>query len=128
MARVISIVLLCLLGLARGAGGIHLALRGPDTVESAVAGIATARALGIGLIFVGVLALIAAVGLQGRRTWAPWLSIMVPLLFVLDGVMNGLLLFGGPGMGGTVVNVVVAAAIVGVVLLAKTRGELSGPA
>ncbi len=128
MARIISAVLLSLLGIARGAGGLVLAMRGPQSVESTLVDPPIARVLGIGLLVVALLAIVAAIGLLKRRPWATNIAFAAPVVFVLDGALNGYLLFGKPGAGGTIVNVVAAVTIIGFVLLAKKRRELSGPA
>lgn len=127
MARIAAAVLLILLGLARGIGGIVLAMGKPQPLESALVGPSVARVLGMGLLVVALLAFVAAIGLFARRVWAPTVALVAPTLFVLDGALNGYLLFGKPGAGGTLGNVFVAVAIIGFVLLARRRGELSRP-
>ena len=128
MSRIISAILLCLLGIARGIGGVTLIMNGPQSVDTARVSVATSRALGLGLLLVSLLAVVAAFGIHKKSLWATRLAIAAPLVFVADGMLNGILLFGKPGAGGTIANAVAAGVIIGFVWLAKRRGELSRPA
>lgn len=126
MTKTISAVLLILLGVARGIGGVLLAVNGPRTVESMLVSDTTAQFLGLGLVVVCVLTFVAAYGLMKTRSWAFNFSIVTLVLFVLDGALNGYLLFGRPGAGGTFVNIIVAVVIVSLIGLARKKGELTG--
>ena len=106
-------VSMLLLGLARGLGGALLLARGPDLDPDILAGAAAARAVGLGLLAVAALEIVAAIGVLRRRLWGWRLGIGATLLFVLDGLVNGTVLYGRPGDGGTVANVVAAALILG---------------
>lgn len=128
MARIIAAALLAIVAVARGIGGVVLAVRGPIAVDSDLIGQGAARMLGLGLLVVSVLALVAALGLIRKHRWAAPVAIVAPLAFVVDGALNGYLLFGQPGARGTAVNIGAAGAIIGFVLLAKRRGELRGGA
>ena len=105
-------LLLLFLGLARGAGGLMLLLEGSPAVDSNRVSHQTATLLGIGLIAIAVGALLASAGIFQRRVWGWRLGMIVPVLFVLDGALNGYLLFGKPGDRGTIVNVVAALLII----------------
>jgi len=128
MARIIAVALLVIVAVARGIGSVVLAVRGPTAADSDLIGQGTALILSLGLLVVSVLALVAAIGLIRKQKWAAPFALVAPLAFVVDGALNGYLLFGKPGAGGTAVNVVAAGAIIGFVLLAKRRGELRGAA
>ena len=130
MVRVISVILLLLLGAARELGGVVLALRGPNAVDSDLAdpNLADpnlARILGLGLAVVGVLVFVAAYGLAKRLPWGFSMTIAALVIFVLDGALNGYFLFGSPGQGGAIANLIAAVVIVGCVVLARSRGELA---
>ena len=124
MTRILAAVLLLLLAVVRAAGGVVLILRGPAAVDSDLVGPGIGRALGLGLLAVGVLAIAAAVGLIRRRRWGGAVAIATTLLFVFDGAINGYLLFGRPGAGGTAANLIAAVGIVALVLLARRSGDL----
>ncbi len=119
-ATTAAAILLILLGLARGAGGAVLALRGPEAVDSLRVTLPTARLLGAGLIAVAALALVAAVALLRQKPGALRFTLGVLLLFLLDGALNGWLLFGRPDDAGSLVNLG-AAAIIGALAVAGRR-------
>jgi hypothetical protein len=114
-------ILLLLLGIARGAGAIILLLRGPGVVDSSRVSVPVASLLAVILLMVGIAAILSGLGLFLGKPWAWSLGFTVPFLFVLDGALNGYLLFGRPGDRGTVVNVVVALLIL--LALWLGRGE-----
>lgn len=104
-------VLMLLLGLARSAGGIVLLSQGAaadpiirvsDFACAVVGGVLLA--LGAGLI-------VSAIGVLRRRRRAWLLGIVLTVAFVVDGMVNGAVLYGRPGDQGTVVNVIAAALI-----------------
>jgi hypothetical protein len=103
--------LLLLLGLARGAGGVILALRGPSVVGSTRIPPFIAGVLGLDLVFIAALAIVAAFRLFSRRPQALTFVLIVLLAFLAGGALNGYLLFGRPADGGTMVNLAAAAAI-----------------
>ena len=75
--------------------------------------------LAIGLILIGIIEIISAVGVYflKRKYWL--LGIFVTVLFVIDGAVNGYFLFGKPGDQGTVVNLIAAVIIITLLLLGK---------
>jgi hypothetical protein len=109
----IAAVLMALLGVARGGGGVLLLLQAGATMPEIVAGDGTVRVLGALLVAIGLLEVVSAIGVWrlDRRFWL--LGIAVTVAFVVDGAVNGWLLFGRPGEAGTLVNVVVASVIIG---------------
>lgn len=113
-------ILLILLGLARGAGGLVLGIQGPGVVDSSRSGTGTAQALGLGLLAIGLLAIFAAARVLRDRPNALTFALAILLIFVLDGALNGYLLFGHPGNRGTIVNVL-AALTIGVLLWTGER-------
>lgn len=119
-ATTTAAILLLLLGLARGAGGVVLAVQGPATVDSLRVTLPTARLLGAGLIAVAALAIVAAASLLRQKPGALRLTLGVLLLFLLDGALNGSLLFGRPDDAGSLVNLA-AAAIIGALAVAGRR-------
>lgn len=109
-------LLLLVLGIARALGGVVLATAGPAAVDTTRVTPETARLLGAGLIFVGILSGVASIGCMQRRAWGWSLAFVAIALFVADGLLNGAMLFGQPGDRGTMVNVA-AAALIAVCLL-----------
>ena len=73
----------------------------------------TSALIGAGLLAIAAGALTAGAGILRGRRWAWTLGLAIPVLFVLDGALNGYLLFGRPGDRGTIVNIVFAGAILG---------------
>jgi len=104
-------VLMALLGLARAAGGIILLTRGPAADPRIHASGPTVAAIGAGLLILGTILLVAAVGVFLRRRLFWRIGIACTIAFVIDGAINGMLLYGKPGDSGTVANVIVAALI-----------------
>jgi hypothetical protein len=116
MARfrlLLASILLLLLGLARGAGGLVLLRQGSPAVDSNRISQQTVSLLGFGLLLIALGAIVASVGIMRRRVWGWRLGMIVPVIFVLDGALNGFLLFGKPGDRGTIINVVAALLIIG---------------
>lgn len=126
MARITAAVLLALLAGARGVGGGLLMLRGPKTVDSTLIGFDAARWLGLGLLIIAFAALAASYGLVRRTRWGGMLAMVVPVLFVFDGALNGYMLFGRPGDGGTIVNLIAAVIILTAVLIARAKEKTAG--
>ena len=109
----IGALLMLLLGMARGSGGVILLLNRPNTLRTIQASQGIVTGVALGLLFIAILVIVAGIGLLYlRRLW--WqVGIAATLLFVIDGAINGWLLFGAPGDSGTVVNIIVAAMIIG---------------
>jgi len=99
---------LILLGIARGTGGIILLSQGSTTLDTITATPQTVAVIGWGLVIIGLMALMAGIGILRKNRLALWIGIVTLTLFVSDGIMNGFLLFGRPSTGGTIVNIAVA--------------------
>lgn len=115
----VGAVLLLLLSLARGAGGIVLILQGQDAVPDAKATDAALIAIGAGLLAVAVLGIFAALQIFRRNEGFFRIGVIALAAFVVDGLVNGMLLFGQPTDSGTLANVVAAALILGCLLLGR---------
>ncbi len=115
-------LLLLVLGIARGTGGVVLALWGSSPGDTLRIGPDAMLALGAGLTAVGVISVVASIGLMRRRAWGWVLGILALVLFVADGLVNGYLLFGRPGDRGTMVNLAAAALIL--ICLLRGRRDL----
>ncbi len=115
--------LLVLVGAARSLGGIILILHGRAADPAILAGPSTVLLLGAILAAVGVLGILSGIG-AWRRNRLAWIGgIGFSLLFVLDGLLNGWLLFGAPRPIGTLSNAIVVA--VTLALLVPGRRALS---
>jgi hypothetical protein len=101
-----------LLGAARGTGGVILLVAGAASIETD-APPGAVLVLGGLLLVIGILEIVAAIGVirLNRSLWL--LGIVTTLLFVAGGLVNGWLLFGRPGLGGTMLNAILAAVIIG---------------
>ena len=107
-----SAVLMAMLGLARAAGGLVLLTRGAAADPDIHASGSTVAAVGAVLVALGLILVAAAIGVHRRRPLFWRAGIACTIAFVIDGAINGALLYGKPGDQGTVVNVFVAAIIV----------------
>ena len=116
---IIGALLMILLGLARGIGGIILLIQGKTTLPNMNTNETVLIFLSFGLILIGIFEIISAVGIYylKRKYW--FLGIVVTILFVIDGAINGYLLFGKPGDQGTVINLIAAIIIITFLLLGK---------
>ena len=119
ISLIIAAVLMIILGLARGIGGIVLLLEGKSTLPDIKTNETVLIFLAVGLIIIGVMEIITAVGiyLLKKKFWM--LGIIITVLFVIDGAINGYFLFGRPGAQGTVVNLIAAIIIITFLLLSK---------
>ena len=117
-------VLMALLGLARAAGGIVLLARGAAADPDIHATDSTVTAVGAVLLALGLILLGAAAGVFLRRRLYWRIGIACTVAFVVDGAINGALLYGKPGDQGTVVNLLVAAIIVAYLLRGASALEV----
>lgn len=115
-------VLLVALGLVRGLGGTLLLLHGSGLDPEVLAPPAVTAGVGWGLVGIGALAVASGVlALLGIRR-ADVLGAVTVIAFLIDGALNGWLLFGRPGAAGTALNLAAGALIVG--FLWAGRGAL----
>jgi hypothetical protein len=108
---VVAAILLALLGLARAVGGGVLLLVGRQAAPEIIASDRAVTLVAVGLVTIGVLAMVSAVGIWRLQRRYLILGVIVTIAFVINGAVNGLVLFGWPGEAGTLVNAVVAALI-----------------
>ncbi len=116
---IIGAVLMILLGLARGIGGLVLFIQGTNTLPDIIASENVIRILAIGLISIGLLEIISAIGVFRLRHAFRRLGIAVTVAFVIDGAINGYFLFGKPGDLGTIVNSIVAIVIISCLFIGR---------
>ena len=108
-----------IIGLLRGVGGIVLFMNGNQLQIDApiIATNFEINLIAVGLLLICVLLIIAAINLiitYSRKSWIYcWI---VLILFLLDGLLNGYLLFGHPLDQGQRINFI-AATVSGVLLL-----------
>lgn len=104
-------VLALLLGLVRAVGGAVLMATGPDLDPAIRATPAATAALGGVLVLLGMFLVVTAIGVLRRRRSALRWTVAGVAAFLIDGAVNGAVLIGRPGDGGTLANVVAATVI-----------------
>lgn len=116
--------LMMFLGLVRAAGGVMLLTSGASIDSRIQANEPTVTLVGAGLLVLGLALVVSAMGVLLRRSRFFWtVGIACTVAFVIDGAINGSLLYGRPGDQGTVVNVILAALI----LICLKRGASALP-
>ena len=116
LATRIAGALMILLGAARGIGGALLLAHGHGADASISASPLGVAAVAAGLLLVGVLEILCGVGVI-RQPSAWWrLAMIATTLFVAGGLVNGTILYGHPGAGGTSMNAAVAIVIMSLLL------------
>ena len=115
----ISVVLMMLLGIARGLGGVVLIINGKEAVPESALSQSVMTVLGILLLVICVLEIVAAVGVYvlNKKMW--YAGIITTILFLFDGMLNGYLLYGSPQAPGTAANFVYALIIIAFLLLSR---------
>lgn len=91
-----------LTGIGRGIGGLTL-----------LSGAVTEIIIGSGLIVVAVWLVLSAIALMLRQDVSrkKWLTAGI-VIFWLDGIMNGFVLFGSPQLSGQIVNMAIVLTVV----------------
>jgi len=118
--------LMAALGVVRGVGGLALLLRGPALDPNIRASAGATALLGGVLLVLGLLLVVAALGVF-RGLCGYWrLGLIATAAFVVDGAINGLLLYGRLGAGGTVANLVAAVLIIAALLLGRSALRAPG--
>ena len=117
---IVAALSLLLLGLIRGGGGLSLLIRGKGIFPDIQASESEITLVGILLCVVGLVLIISAMGffIEKKKFWV--MGIISVVLFVIDGLFNGYMLFGRPNPIGTAGNIVVAAFIILMILRAKS--------
>jgi len=105
-------VLMILLGIARGFGGISLLVQGAGTAPGIIADEGTVRILAIGLIVTALLLIASAAGIIRSKGRFRQIGIAAALVFLIDSIVNGIFLYGGPRREGIVMNALTAAVII----------------
>lgn len=100
---VIGAILAVLVGIGRGIGGFTLAISSGSSVEKAV---------GTGLIVVALWLIVTGgvFAISRSGSMRKWLTIGV-VLFLIDGLVNGFILFGAPLLNGQLINISLSALI-----------------
>lgn len=107
-ALTIASFLLVLTGLSRGMGGLGLLSEGArvDMTHTITASPAEIRIAAYSLLVVCLLLIVSGISLTVRRTRTNWIAGWVSLLlFLIGGVVNGVLLFGHPLLHGQLINI-----------------------
>lgn len=102
--------------LARGAGGLVLLLQGSETLPGIQTNETVLLFLAIILIMIGIIEIWAAVGVFLLRKGYIFIGIIITIIFVFDGAVNGYFLFGKPGDRGTIINVIAAVILITLLL------------
>jgi hypothetical protein len=124
----ISSLLMIFIGLFRSIGGISLLLGGDqlDTKVPILASAGQLNGVGIGLLTVGILLIVSAAYFWRRLTRRSWLLCWIALIiFLLDGLVDGFILFGQPLAQGQIINLS-AAIIIGILLYHNRPQSKSG--
>ncbi len=98
-------------------GGLVLILQGASAVLT----------VGLFLLLLGLVLITSAVGVFRRRTFFWRLGIGGTVAFVVDGAINGFVLYGQPGDRGTLVNVVAAVLILACLLVGRNLFDGNTP-
>lgn len=103
LSCIIGAIVGLITGIGRGIGGFTL-LSGP-LME---------RMIGIGLIIVALWLTVSAVALIVKQTPVrkKWMTAGI-ILFWLDGILNGFMLFGSPQISGQIVNLIIVVVVLG---------------
>jgi len=96
---IIAAILVIIVGVLRIIGGVSLLIKGNqlDTTIPIIASEKQVYLVATGLILVGVLLVSASIGLLRNYSKMSWnICWIILLFFLLDGLLNGFLLFGRP--------------------------------
>jgi hypothetical protein len=118
-------ILMILLGLVRGVGGLMLVMRGSALDRAIHATGPVVVVLGAVLMILGAGLIVTGVGVIRRRPTFWLAGILFTVAFLIDGAINGTVLYGRPGAGGTFANAVVAILILACVLAGRRALEKS---
>src|SRR5690606_41927129 len=106
-------------------GGVAMLLKGAAVTNEVLAGDLSVRALGLLMMSIAGVGLRAGVGLftKPERWWR--VGVWATIALWVDGLLNGLVLFGAPRVGGQVLNTIVAMVLISSLVLVgrRTRGE-----
>lgn len=116
-------LLMIILALTRGSGGVILLMKGKNIFPDIVISDSTLYLLAAGLLFIGIVELISAVGIYLLKRSYRVIGIITTVLFVFDGAINGYFLYGKPDGMGTTVNIVFAILIILFLYIAKNNFE-----
>ena len=99
-----------LTGIGRGIGGLTL-----------LSGTSLELILGIGLILIAILLIVSAIGLIIKQTRGrkKWLTAGI-ILFWIDGIVNGFLLYGSPQITGQIINLTIVLVVLGCLWLGRS--------
>ncbi len=117
---IIGGVLMTLLGLARGVGGLALLTQGVAADPNIQATDIAVSMVGAFLLLLGLVLVVAAVGVIRKRHSFWLVGVICIMTFVVDGAVNGFVLYGRAGNQGTIINVIAAALILACLLLGKS--------
>ena len=104
-------------------GGVAMLLRGAAVSNEVLAGDLSVRALGLLMMVIAGAGLRAGVGLFAKpeRWWR--VGVWATIALWVDGLLNGLVLFGAPRVGGQVLNTIVAMVLIGGLVLVGRRSR-----
>jgi len=105
---IISSILMIFIGLLRGSGGVALLLKGKnlDTGIPIIANGIQTNIVAVGLLLICIILLISAVNMLRKFSKSSWkISWFALILFLIDGTLNGFILFGKPLDEGQMINI-----------------------
>lgn len=95
---IIGGVLAAIVGVARGVGGVSLLIH-PESTSMLL--------VGCGLLIIAVLLLVSGIFYAVKRSIPTRKSLTVAsILFWIDGIINGFILFGSPQLSGQIINLI----------------------
>lgn len=100
-----------LTGICRGIGGMTL-----------LSGSLTETMIGVGLIIVSLWLIFSALAvmIMPNTNRKIWLTVGI-IMFWIDGIINGFMLFGSPQLSGQIVNMAIVLVVLGCLWLKRTK-------
>jgi hypothetical protein len=123
VAAILGSALIILVGLGRGFGGVVLLATAQAPVGDLAVATGHLALMGGALLLVAVLCVWSGVAVLLGKPGGVRVGLVAMALFVIDGAVNGFVLYGAPRPIGLIGNLLVAAIIAALLL----RGRLSPP-
>jgi len=118
---IVGSTLMIILAIARFIGGLVLIIEGTNLEldQRMIASSNEAKMVGIGLILVSIILVRSAIGMLKSNYFYWKIGLFAIILFILDGLINGFILFGQPLEKGTIINITASVIIVLAMLIGR---------